>query len=128
MANIGFGIVLRIRYFGCDDRSALPRKPNVLNIAERAYRRLNSCPPVTRLTAAICCFALSGFFAWVSSSANSALLTARAHATAYGYMLLSEQSSDSGIANFAMLAAVAMLLIGIGCLIASMFRKSAKPG
>lgn len=86
-------------------------------------------PVVTRLTAAICCFGLSALFAWISGSVSSAALNARARVTDYGFVLMQNHPvADNGLARFAMLASILMLLIGIGCLIASMFRKKAKPG
>jgi predicted lipid-binding transport protein (Tim44 family) len=83
---------------------------------------------MTRLTAAVCCFALSGFFAWVSGSVSSAALNARAHATSTGAFLMVQQPvSDNGLAGFAMFASILMLLIGIGCLIASMLPRKSRP-
>jgi hypothetical protein len=77
---------------------------------------------MTKLAAAICCFALSWLFAWVSSTSTASALSARAHATQSGFVLLLKQPTpDYGIAGFSMFAAVAMLVIGVGCLVACMF-------
>lgn len=85
---------------------------------------------MNRLTAAISCFALSACFAWISNCASSSALNARSHATQSGLILMLKQPpTDSGIAGFSMFAAVAMLLVGVGCLVASTLpRKKAKPG
>lgn len=73
---------------------------------------------MTKLAASICCFALSCLFAWISSTSTASTLSARAHATQAGFVLMLRQpTADHGIAAFAMFAAVAMLAIGIGCLI-----------
>jgi hypothetical protein len=74
---------------------------------------------MTRLTAAICCFGLSGFFAGISGSASSAALNARAHATQSGLILMMRQppAPDNGLAGFAMFASVLILIIGVGCLV-----------
>jgi hypothetical protein len=82
---------------------------------------------MTKLTAAICCFALSGLFAWISSTSTASALSARAHATQSGFILMLKQPTpDYGIAGFSMFAAVAMLVLGVGCLIACMFPRKAK--
>ena len=76
---------------------------------------------MTRLTASICCFGLSALFAWISGSASSAALKARAHATYAGAALMMRQPMpNTGLADFAMLASILMLIIGVGCLIAAM--------
>jgi TRAP-type C4-dicarboxylate transport system permease small subunit len=83
---------------------------------------------MTRLTAAICCFGLSGLFAWISGSTSSAALNARAHATETGALLMMQHPvRDNGLAGFAMFASILMLIIG-GCLMAAtLWRKTTQP-
>lgn len=80
---------------------------------------------MTRLTAAICCFGLSGLFAWISSSASSAALNARARATDFGAILMMrEPVTDNGLARYAMFASILMLLIGVGLIAATLLWKT----
>jgi len=76
---------------------------------------------MNKLTAGICCFALSALFAWVSASIASSAASARAHATTVGaYLMMQNPSSDNGIAIVATVATVVMLIVGLFCIIAGL--------
>lgn len=82
---------------------------------------------MNKLTAGVCCFALSAIFAWVSASIASNAAAARLHATTVGaYLTMQHPTSDNGIAIVATVAAILMLIVGLICVIAGL-RPSARP-
>ena len=73
---------------------------------------------MNKLTAGVCCFALSGFFAWIAASTIQNAVSARAHATTVGaYLMMDDGPPTNLIANLAMVAAILMVIVGLVCIV-----------
>jgi hypothetical protein len=78
---------------------------------------------MNKLTAGVCCFALSAIFVWLAASTAQSAASARARATTMGaYLMMTNGNTDSSatVANVAIIAAVIVFIVGAACVISGL--------